>query len=251
MDNKSEGNCIMSLIDDYKSGKRFGIDWKAPTHQFMNGLAEMVVADESKANTSVANSQQAVNTANNSNNIAVEANKRSQQALSNSQSALLNTDMAIDKSNKAVGDVKEIQSQLYGDGAEYRGQTTVTRFNRPIPLFDGDSKANDLVINPFTRQPERVIEVLYAIAGICRDPVTVERYRERNITVAQYRAKHISVFDWRYRANALLPREPLTVAGYRAKPLTVLQYRAKHISVFDFRNKANFSLFFSKNGKHL
>lgn len=54
----------MSLIDDFKSGKRYGTDWRAPTFQHMNSLVETVITSETASQSAVNESKSAAETAN-------------------------------------------------------------------------------------------------------------------------------------------------------------------------------------------
>ena len=40
----------MSLIDEFREGKRYGTDWKAPTVQHMNNLVETISNDDLMVN---------------------------------------------------------------------------------------------------------------------------------------------------------------------------------------------------------
>lgn len=108
----------MSLIDDYKNGKRYGTDWQAPSFQHMNDLVGTVSgaddkADDalSKSTTAESNSSTALTKATTAETNSTNAVNTANTANSNSQTAVTTANGANTKSEQAVSTANEANTK--------------------------------------------------------------------------------------------------------------------------------------------
>lgn len=108
----------MSLIDDYKNGKRYGTDWQAPSFQHMNDLVGTVSdaddkADDalSKSATAESNSSTALTKATTAETNSTNAVNTANTANSNSQTAVTTANGANTKSEQAVSTANEANTK--------------------------------------------------------------------------------------------------------------------------------------------
>lgn len=92
----------MSLIDDYKNGKRYGVEWKAPTIQHMNNLVETVVISEEDSSTARSLSETAKSESSQALTKSTAAESAATSASQNASSALTKSTEALNKSNEAL-----------------------------------------------------------------------------------------------------------------------------------------------------
>lgn len=108
----------MSLIDDYKNGKRYGTDWQAPSFQHMNDLVGTVSdADDkadnalSKSTTAESNSSTALTKATTAETNSTNAVNTANTANSNSQAAVTTANGANTKSDQAINTANDANSK--------------------------------------------------------------------------------------------------------------------------------------------
>lgn len=92
----------MSLIDDYKNGKRYGVEWKAPTIQHMNNLVETVVISKEDSSNARSLSEAAKSESSQALTKSTAAESAATNASQNASSALTKSTEALNKSNEAL-----------------------------------------------------------------------------------------------------------------------------------------------------
>ena len=106
----------MALIDEYKNGKRYGPDWKAPSIQHMNDLVGTVVIAEDNAANAKADSLTAKEQSTQALNIANSANTKSDSAVGTANAANTKAEQAANTSNNA--DIKSTEALNKSSAAE-------------------------------------------------------------------------------------------------------------------------------------
>lgn len=108
----------MSLIDDYKNGKRYGTDWQAPSFQHMNDLVGTVSGADDKADNALSKSTTAENNSTNALTKATTAETNSTNAVntantanSNSQAAVTTANNANTKSDQAISTANDADTK--------------------------------------------------------------------------------------------------------------------------------------------
>lgn len=101
----------MALIDDYKNGKRYGTDWKAPSIQHMNDLVGTVVNADDKSSEAISDSATAVEQSSQALSTANAANTKSDNAVSTSNAANTKSDQAVLDATQAKTNAQEALSK--------------------------------------------------------------------------------------------------------------------------------------------
>lgn len=129
----------MSLIDDYKNGKRYGTDWQAPSFQHMNDLVGTVSDADDKADNALSKSTTAENNSTNALTKATTAETNSTNAVntantanSNSQAAVTTANNANTKSDQAISTAND------ADTKATNAETTVNNLTQPPDVSEAN-----------------------------------------------------------------------------------------------------------------
>ena len=129
----------MSLIDDYKNGKRYGTDWQAPSFQHMNDLVGTVSDANDKADNALSKSTTAENNSTNALTKATTAETNSTNAVntantanSNSQAAVTTANNANTKSDQAISTAND------ADTKATNAETTVNNLTQPPDVSEAN-----------------------------------------------------------------------------------------------------------------
>ena len=129
----------MSLIDDYKNGKRYGTDWQAPSFQHMNDLVGTVSDADDKADNALSKSTTAENNSSNALTKATTAETNSTNAVntantanSNSQAAVTTANNANTKSDQAISTAND------ADTKATNAETTVNNLTQPPDVSEAN-----------------------------------------------------------------------------------------------------------------
>lgn len=136
----------MSLIDDYKNGKRYGTDWQAPSFQHMNDLVGTV----SNAN----------DNANNALNKSTTAESNSSTALTKATTAESNSADAVSTANAA--NIKSDNANTKADNANTKSDQAINTAN------EANTKATnaETIANNLTQAPDISEANKFGIANV-------------------------------------------------------------------------------------